>query len=81
MEVLGILEKKVSDLVCLVKELKMENATLQDENRQLKEKVDALETMVLKDKDELDQEKELTKLVVDGLIKSIDTIVEGEHQQ
>jgi len=80
-EVLGLLEKKVADLVGMIKELKSLNADLHEENKQLKEKVDALETIILKDKDELDQEKELTKLVVDGLIKSIDTIVEGEHQQ
>ena len=30
--------------------------------------------------EELDQEKALTKMVVDDLIKSIDSLVEGEKQ-
>lgn len=81
MDVLSLLEKRVIDLLKLVKDLKSENFKLSEEISQLKEKNEVLEMAILKDKDELDQEKELTKLVVDGLIKSIDNIVEGEHQQ
>ena len=81
MEVLSLLEKKFSELMKLTKDLKTQNTELQEECKQLRDKVDVLETALLQDKDELDQEKELTKLVVDGLIKSIDNLVEGEHQQ
>ena len=49
----------------LVKVLKAKNIELQ-------EKIDSLEMIILKDKEDLDQEKELTKLVVDGIIKNID---------
>lgn len=81
MEVLGILEKKVSDLVNLVKEIKFENSQLLEDNKHLRDKIESLEAVVLREKYELDQEKELTKMVVDGLIKNIDTIVESETQQ
>jgi cell division protein FtsB len=80
-EVLSLLEKRVSDLVSVVKDLRSQNVELSKENQQLKEKVEALETVILKDKDQLSEEQELTKLVVDGVLKSIDAIVEGEHQQ
>jgi len=80
-EVLSLLEKKITELLNVVKDRNSRIAELTEENRQLREKNDVLETMVLKEKDELDQEKELTKLVVDGLIKNIDSICESENQQ
>lgn len=88
MEVLGVLEKKLADLVELAKRLKDKSEQLQEkntalaqENVQLHERIETLETSLLNDKEELYQEKELTKLVVDGLIKSIDSLVENEHSQ
>lgn len=81
MEVLSLLEKKITDLLNVVKERNCSIAELTEENKSLREKIDLLETAILKDRDELDQEKELTKLVVDGLIKNIDSIVESENQQ
>lgn len=81
MEVLSLLEKKITDLLTVVKERNFRISELNEENKSLREKIDALETIVLKEKDELDQEKELTKMVVDGLIKNIDSIVESENQQ
>lgn len=81
MEVLSLLEKKITDLLNVVKERNSTITELTEENKSLKEKIDLLETAILKDRDELDQEKELTKLVVDGLIKNIDSIVESENQQ
>lgn len=77
---LSELEKKFCDLEKLVKKMKTENSDLMKEKKELIEKIDVLETAMLRDKDELDQEKELTKMVVDGLIKSIDTMVENENQ-
>lgn len=73
MEVLSVLENKISDLLKLVK-------VLQAKNIELQEKIDSLEMIILKDKEDLDQEKELTKLVVDGIIKNIDAI-KSEQQQ
>ncbi len=74
MEALSLLEKKISDLLELIKKLKTENSDLKEDNKKLNEKIDSLETVILKDKEELEQEKELTKLVVDGLISSIDSL-------
>jgi len=73
-EALSLLEKKISDLLELIKKLKTENSDLKEDNKKLNEKIDSLETVILKDKEELEQEKELTKLVVDGLISSIDSL-------
>ena len=74
MEALGLLEKKIKDLIELVAKLRQENALLKTENAQLLQKVESAKN------DELSQEKALTKMVVDDLIKSIDSLVE-EHQQ
>ena len=74
MEVLSLLEKKITDLLDLIKKLKDENKALTEQNYSLLEKIDVLESAILKDKEELEQEKELTKLVVDGLINSIDSL-------
>lgn len=74
MEVLGLLEKKLPELAKLVSDLR-------EENRQLREKIDSLETAILKDKDRLKEETEITGMVVEGLLKTIDEMVGGEHQQ
>jgi len=74
MEALGLLEKKIKDLIELVAKLRQENALLKTENAQLLQKVESAKN------DELSQEKALTKMVVDDLIKSIDSLVE-ENQQ
>lgn len=79
MEALAILEKRVTDLLQLVKELKAHNAQLQTDNTALQAKVDSLENSLLTDRQELVQEKELTKLFVDGLINDIDSFVSAEQ--
>ncbi len=76
MDILTILEDKVRALVSHVGTLKTENNRLLEENLQLREQLDALETLILKDKSDVSQEKELTKMVVDGLIESIDSLVD-----
>ena len=85
MEALGILEKKLSDLVELAKNLKDENVKfikknddLLHENQQLQEKLDLLESFTVNKTDEINQEKQVTKMVIDGLIKSIDNLIESE---
>ena len=81
MKALGVLEKRVSDLLELVKKLKDENSKLKLENDELKSTIDSFEASMLKSKQELDQEKELTKVAIDGLIKSIDSLVELKNER
>jgi hypothetical protein len=82
-ETLSILEKKVVSLIDIIKQLKAENARLVEENAQLVSKITFLQGAVHEDAkrvEELDQEKALAKMVVDDLIKNIDSLVEGEKQ-
>jgi len=81
MNVLKLLEEKLVCLAELVKELKTENAKLAEENAQLSAELIMLQNSLKDDCkriDELKQEKELTRLVVDDLIKSIDSLVENQ---
>ena len=79
MEALAILEKKIEDLVSLVSLLRGENASLANENAELKKKVEDLEVLTLEKNKQSDEEKQLTKSLVDSLIKDIDAVVEQEH--
>ena len=74
MNVFKVLEEKLVVLAELVKELKTENAKLAEENAQLAAKLLMLQNSLQENK----QEKELTRLVVDDLIKSIDSLVENQ---
>ncbi len=81
MNVLKQLEEKLICLAELVKELKTENAKLAEENAQLSAELVMLQNSLQEDVrriDELKQEKELTRIVVDDLIKSIDSLVENQ---
>lgn len=90
MESLNILEKKVVAILELVKakdekimELMSTNEALVQEKQQLSEALELLENSVLKgsqNMEEFNQEREITKMVVDGLINSIDKIVEQTQQ-
>ncbi len=91
MSLLQSLEKKVVVLVDLVQKLKQENAQLKEDisgfekdKKELKKQIDMLESSMLKEsnrlQEQLQKEKELTKTVVDDLIRNIDAIVEGENQ-
>lgn len=91
MNLLQSLENKVVVLVGLVQKLKQENAQLKEdisgfekEKKELKKQIDMLESSMLKEsnrlQEQLQKEKELTKTVVDDLIRNIDAIVEGENQ-
>ena len=77
MEALAVLENKITELVSLVNKLKKENAALLAENKRLNEALVLQEGTSRKDREVLDQEKELTKLAVTGLIRNIDALVEG----
>ena len=83
METLSVLEKKVVSLIEIIKQLKAENARLVEENSQLADKITMMQTVAsdeAKRAEEFDQEKALTKMVVDDLIKNIDSLIEGENQ-
>ena len=83
MEVLNVLEKKIASLIEMIKELKAEKALLLDENATLKEKLEKIESSILlreQNVEERSQEIILTKMIVDDLIKSIDLLVEEQHQ-
>lgn len=65
-------------------DLKAENAKLAEENAQLAAKLEGLEGSVIQGSEqikELSKEKELTKVVVDDLIKSINDLVGSEKQR
>ena len=73
-----VLEDKLVGLLELVKDLKTENAKLAEENAQLAAKLVMLESSLRDDSqrmDEFEREKERAKLVIDDLIKSIDSLV------
>jgi len=78
-ETLSILEKKVVFLIDSIKQLKNENVRLVDENAELVARLAKAEGAT-KLMEEFDQERALTKLVVDDLIKNIDSIIECEKQ-
>ena len=83
METLSVLEKKVVSLIEIIKQLKAENTRLTEENAQLADKITMMQTSAADDAkraEEFDQEKSLTKMVVDDLIKNIDSLIEGENQ-
>lgn len=75
MEALAVLERKVTELLLMVNQLKKEKNALARENEALKKQVTELENAVLATSDEQQQETAVTKAMVDGLIKDIDAIV------
>lgn len=80
MEPLSVLEEKISLLLNLVKELKAENARLDKEHGDLLNKIEHLEASSLDQNQQVAEEKALTKIVVEDLIKSIDSFVQKENQ-
>ena len=77
MEVLNVLEKKIANLIELIKELRLENAALAENNVQLKDQIEKLQASLLERPEEL----ALTKAAVDDLIKNIDFLIEHEQEQ
>ncbi len=77
MDALVVLENKISELIELVSKLKKENAALSADKEQLCEQLAMMESFKARDRESLSQEKELTKLAVDALIKNIESLVEG----
>lgn len=78
MQALTVLEKKISDLIALVRQLETQNAQLVQENVRLKNESKTLEERVLKgtqNVEKLNQEKAVTKDTVSSLIKDIDLLI------
>lgn len=80
MEPLSVLEEKVSLLLDLVKGLKEQNACLEKVNSDLLQKIELLESSTLDQNQQVADEKALTKIVVEDLIRSIDSFVQKENQ-
>lgn len=94
MEILQALEQKIAQLVALIKELKAANDALTQSNERLmqevtvvstekadlQKRIDALENSMLTGSATVEEEKALTKMVVDDLIKSIDVLIGNEQQ-
>lgn len=91
MDALNMLEQKIAALIeskktdlALIKDLKANVCQLQEENKQLKDQLEKIENSLLvghQNVEELHQERVLTKMVLDDLIKSIDLLVEQDPQQ
>lgn len=84
LEKLNILEKKVAHLIELLKAEREQNTKLTKENEDLKAKLESVENSLLKgtqNLEEVNQERMLTKMVVDELISSIDRSVNVEQEE
>ncbi|MEX0940658.1 MAG: hypothetical protein WDZ41_04830 [Candidatus Babeliales bacterium] len=82
METLSALQDKIEKLIALVKELKVENDVLAKENKQLAKKVESISsTAQINETDlkELNEEKNRAKMVVEDLIKNIDSFISIEQ--
>lgn len=84
MEAFAILEEKITKLLDHIAELKARNEQLAEENMRLKEAAEALENSLLKNNkniDDLNEERNVTKMMVDDLIKNIDSLVSCEKSE
>lgn len=82
METLGALQEKVDALLDLVKRLKVLNAELTKENKKLSSQLAEITSdrhTTQEDIQKLHEEKNQTKLVVEDLIKSIDTFINAQN--
>ncbi len=82
LEKLNVLEKKVASLIELIKAEKAANTLLMEENEALSGRLEALENSLLKESksiEELNQERAMTRMMVDDLISSIDKLVEEQR--
>ena len=77
------LQSKYDSLQNEAAQLKVENNDLIESNAQLTFQLNTIEKSILKETghvQELTEERSITRLVLDDLIKSIDSIVENENQ-
>ena len=87
METLQVLEKKIAQLISLIKELKAQCAALKSENdllmhtnNELISELESVKNSLLTDQEMLEEEKALAKLAVDEIIKNIDSLVCSQEQ-
>ena len=84
MELLSALDKKIGNLIELIKELRSQKEQLLKEKVVLDEKVTLLENSLLEKNDnvikELEEERASTRKVIDELISDIDSLIEGESR-
>jgi regulator of replication initiation timing len=85
MEPLQILQKKLIQLMALVKELqaqvqelKTENTTLTQKNADLLFELDTLKAVMVSNQEALAEEKELAKSALNEIIKNIDSLVSNQ---
>lgn len=81
MDAFKLLEEKIVSLIDRINDLQHTKIDLEERNIELQSKIKQLEETLMADVqrlDKLDQEKSITKLVVEDLIKSIDSLVEKQ---
>jgi hypothetical protein len=82
LETLNRLEKKIGLLIEMVIHEKNANKQLIEENKSLAARLESLENSLMKESktmEELNQERQLTRMAVDELIQSIDRLVEEQQ--
>lgn len=79
MEALTVLERKVTELLLFVGQLKTENGKLVKENADLKRKLETANKAVAEKNSAHDQEVISAKVIVESLIKDIDAVVGNER--
>lgn len=80
MELLGALEKKIENLVALVKDLRLEKSSLEAEVVELQQLVQQLEASLLNNHEVVNQDKASAQQLVDALIANIDELLSEEKQ-
>lgn len=76
MEVLHVLEQKVMELIAQMQRLNAEKEQLMAQNNELKEKIELLEHSLLS-QDQSSRELLEARDIIDQMIQSINTMVEG----
>jgi hypothetical protein len=80
MELLGALEKKIENLVVLVKDLRLEKSSLEATVVGLEQKVQKLEASLLKNHEVINKDKASAQKMVDALIADIDKLLAEEKR-
>lgn len=82
METLHALKEKITQLIDKIKDLSECNDKLLNDNQELHQKVNSLESALLNNTqclDSLIHEKDVTKNAVDDLIRDIDILINSER--
>lgn len=79
-EKFNMLEQKISSLIEIVKLEKERNLNLLNENKELLGKLETIEMKLLRESDEVNQDRELTKMAIDELIEGINSVFVQQDQ-